>query len=79
MTRAKAEQSLRRGTLTPQEALDDPDGYPNRHVRLRAFKMTGQEGSEEALKTISKEAAELKASQGELPRWIQKFLAPQSL
>lgn len=73
MTRAAAEKALQKGTLSPQDVLEDRDGYPNRHVRLRAAKMVGQTGTEEHLKVVSAEVLD-RMKDGPVPRWVQKFL-----
>lgn len=82
MTRAGAEKALKAGTLSPQTVLSDLEGFPNRHVRLKAFRMTGQAADEKALENISKAAsdrvAELKDNPELFPKWIQKFLTPQT-
>lgn len=86
MTRAQAERALQNGTLDPKTVWSDKDSenFPNRHVRLRAFKMLkSEEPGMENLKRISesafKEAEERVSENPENtahPRWIQKVLQP---
>lgn len=86
MTRVQAERGLQNGSLDPKMVLNDPENFPNRHVRLRAFKLVGSDApAMENLKKISQSAFETAEQRVQKnpepdpensihPRWIQKVL-----